>query len=140
MKTRTKFLLAFAAALLMGATGRMAGNILIVDQVTALNTAKAGVVFDGDSAPCNGVPPVACTLLDSLNVTSVTKTATGAYTAELTTAMSDSDYNITIGIDAFTLCTASPTDADTASILCFDVLTGAAKDANRPSFVFADFQ
>ena len=57
--------------------------------ITATNTAKAWVNFNGTTSPG--------TIRSSYNVSSVTKNGTGDYTITFTTPMSDANYTFTFG-------------------------------------------
>lgn len=63
------------------------GNVTVAGTITASQTAKAWVIFDGTTTPP--------TIKSSFNVSSVTRSATGQYVVTLTNAITDANGCVT---------------------------------------------
>jgi hypothetical protein len=101
-----------------GTTGTFSGNVTLGSSVLATPTGsapsytcRAWVNFDGNTSPG--------TIRASGNVSSVTRVSTGVFTVNLTTAMPDANYAISISSQASAVDLDTGTAVPTASAFTF---------------------
>lgn len=84
---------------------------------------------------CSGVPPIACTVDESLNITSITKTATGQYTAVLGYTATDNVYlAIAHSFSSTVLCWAQSASTTQVTIVCSDYDAAIGPTATDAAF------
>lgn len=79
-----------------------------------------------------------CTILDSYNVTSVSRTSSGLYVIHITTALGDSTFGVIVtGKDQAgpRYCQGDPTSTSSATVTCYN-LVPAASDTGFTAVIF----
>lgn len=97
-----------------------------------------GIARAWGEVSATGVCPAAPTVSESMNVTSVTCAATGAYTVTLGYTATDAEFAVIVSsMQSTTICHGVSTSTTTVAINCVDLDTPAATDSTF-SFVIYD--